>query len=293
MGLVYHDARQLLRARASGHRFGSVVTIGRQLSYLQPHEAEALAVEFDRPGGWTQTALEAPADAFFTEALGATSVEAIDVSDYEGAGIVHDMNRPIDLAERFDTVFDGGCLEHIFNVAAALANLMRLARVDGAVFITTPSNNLSGHGFYQFSPELMYRVFTRDRGFDLCEVSIAEYDTPYVDRRPALSAWRVVDPAVVGERVNLMSPHAALLWVHARKIAHVVDPFATMPQQSDYVARWNSVFVESSGSRSAAAWKGLVYRMLPKPVRDARRRYLEREALSTANGRFYSRLDAS
>ena len=38
--------------------------------------------------------------------------------------------------------------------------------VGGSIFVNTPANNMMGHGFYQFSPELMYRIFAEANGFD-------------------------------------------------------------------------------------------------------------------------------
>ncbi len=82
---------------------------------------------------------------------------SLDCSDYEHCDIVHDMNRPIDPSHHgtFDVVIDGGSLEHIFNFPVAVANCMNLVKVGGSVFIFTPANNHMGHGFYQFSPDVL------------------------------------------------------------------------------------------------------------------------------------------
>jgi hypothetical protein len=47
--------------------------------------------------------------------LGAKEIFSIDVSDFEGANILHDMNQPLphSLISSFDVVLDGGTLEHI------------------------------------------------------------------------------------------------------------------------------------------------------------------------------------
>src|SRR4029077_10267153 len=102
------------------------------------------------------------ADDFWNEFLDAESVETLDYSTYEGASIVHDLNSPVpaSLHGRFDAVIEAGSLEHIFNFPMAIRNLMRMTKVGGWVFITTVANNLCGHGFYQFSPELIYRIFS-------------------------------------------------------------------------------------------------------------------------------------
>jgi SAM-dependent methyltransferase len=281
----------LLRARASGTAFTSVVTIGRQSLYLRSDEARALCDEFalSPDAEWARQAPGGVADDFFAHALGTTFLTAIDASGYEGAAIVHDMNTPIprDLDQSFDAVIDGGSLEHIFNVAVALANLMRLARVGGRVFIGTPGNNLCGHGFYQFSPELMFRVFTEDRGFRLHDVAIFEYGQPDITMAPSTGAWKVADPMAAGQRVGLMSSHAAVLWVNAEKLAHRDDPLGAAPQQSDYVVRWSD---PSATPSPASGLRDRLRRIAPAALTLAWRRYEQRHRFSTRNKKFYSRL---
>ena len=60
------------------------------------------------------------------EYLGAKKCKSIDYSDFEGASIVHDLNNPIsnELKGQFDTVIDGGTLEHVFNFPQAIKNCM-------------------------------------------------------------------------------------------------------------------------------------------------------------------------
>src|SRR5262249_48624985 len=109
----------------------------------------------------------------FCEALlkhiGAVTVDSLDASDFEGATIIHDLNRPLPatLHGRFDVVFDGGTLEHVFNFPVALKECMALPRVGGHFLMCSPANNQMGHGFYQFSPELFWRVFSPNNGYEL------------------------------------------------------------------------------------------------------------------------------
>jgi hypothetical protein len=45
-----------------------------------------------------------------------------------------------------------------FNFPVALANAMKMAKIGGHFAARTPANNQCGHGFYQFSPGLFYRI---------------------------------------------------------------------------------------------------------------------------------------
>src|SRR5690606_18138908 len=131
------------------------------------------------------------ADDFLRDALGARELDVMDYSAYEGAAVIHDLNQPVPgaLHERFDAVIDGGALEHIFNFPVALSNLMNMTKPGGRVFLFLPANNLCGHGFYQFSPELMFRVFTEANGFETERVTLWEAAYPGVETTPAGVAY--------------------------------------------------------------------------------------------------------
>lgn len=105
------------------------------------------------------------ADDFF-RGLGATSVDVMDVSEYEGANILHDLNQPVStqLTDAYDCVFDGGATEHVFNFPMALKNCMEMVKVGGHLIVIAPWNNYAGQGFYQLSPELfLLGVVGRER----------------------------------------------------------------------------------------------------------------------------------
>ena len=86
----------------------------------------------------------------------------MDASSFEGATVVHDLNLPITeaLKGRFDVVCDAGTIEHVMNFPTAIRNCMEMVRVGGHLILGTPANNFFGHGFYQFSPELWFRLFS-------------------------------------------------------------------------------------------------------------------------------------
>lgn len=151
-----------------------MLVLGRQRLYLHKRELRTLRQAYIDQFGKPPTSLARYnwgdfADEFFCDFLGTVNLTVIDASPYEGADVIHDMNWSVggEMIERFDAVIDCGSLEHIFNVPVALKNLASMVRIGGAIFITTPANNMMGHGFYQFSPELMFRVFSEQNGFCL------------------------------------------------------------------------------------------------------------------------------
>lgn len=279
MGLLYDDAGGMLEAKKRGISFNSVLTIGRLSLYLHPKELAAI-------GGLSDYVFGEFSDRFFREKLDTSELVTLDNSDYEGASRVHDMNQPLplDLCGRFDAVIDGGSLEHIFNVPVSLANLMRAAKVGGSVFITTPANNLCGHGFYQFSPELMFRAFSPENGFEIRDIRLLRSPFPGVEAVPIRAVYRVIDPAITRQRVGLQSRHVAILRMEAIKRKETT-PFAVAPQQSDYASAW----VKDSATPER---KDALRRMLDKfPLSISRiiRAHILRRRFSFANRKCYQR----
>src|SRR4051812_23647278 len=123
MGLVYNSLAFLLDAHQRGVRFDETLTLGRQHVTISPERIVALLHEYKLgPSPDKEAAFLAELKAaqwrfeIFSRMLGAKKSVSMDVSDYEGAEIVHDLNLPVskELHERFDLVIDGGTLEHVF-----------------------------------------------------------------------------------------------------------------------------------------------------------------------------------
>jgi hypothetical protein len=239
VGITVDVARFMLESpRPEGFR--STLTLGRLRLFVSRRQLRALGRDF----GFDASVLELSrfSEPFLTHCLGATSVSAMDASPYEGAALVHDLNRPVaaELEQTFETVIDGGTLEHVFNFPVALASSMRMLRVGGRLFLCCPANNLMGHGFYQLSPELLYRSLSAPHGFEVERMHLVR--SKYVSTELDAVGGRldVADPADLGTRTVVTSRHPLSLLVCARKVKHLGDPFASPPLQSDYVRAWAS-----------------------------------------------------
>lgn len=303
MGLTYYDARRLWEARLAGVSFETILTCSHLQLFLHAPELEALRRQHRLKAA---PALETPlanyqfgeyADRFWHEFLGAKNVETMDYSTYENASIVHDLNAPVPagLHSRFDAVIEAGSLEHIFNFPVAMANLMRMVKPGGWIFLTTPANNLCGHGFYQFSPELIYRVFSPQNGFDKTSIVFLEASFPSVERTPMRAAYRVADPAEVRSRVMLVSQRPVLMVVESQRVREA-EPFSTPPQQSDYVAAWEAGVPGAPAGNRPRVESGLkslarrVYKGLPAGVRFRIEGQRERNEANFNNQGLYQKL---
>jgi len=230
------------------------------------------------------------ADDFLKGYLGARVLNTLDASSYEGANVVHDMNMPIPAAwcGQYDAVVESGSLEHIFNVPVALANLMKLVRTGGTLFIGTPANNLCGHGFYQFSPELFYRVLCAENGFEIGRMVMYEASSPSIELSRNRAAYTVADPAEARERVLLMSRGPVSLLVEARKIRDE-EPFRKFPVQSDYATLWQ----QEGGALETVTVHPLhrmIHGSLPRSLHLWWNRARERRRASFSNARHYRRV---
>lgn len=268
MGIEAFTLRMLCEARRRGAVFSRTVTLGRQHLSVRPAELDAARRVLGRPPA-AAGPMPVFADEVLRDLLGIEVLVSMDHSAYEGAGVAHDLNLPVPEAywNTCDAVIDGGTLEHVFNVPVAMASCQRMLRVGGRFFALTPANNHCGHGFYQFSPELFYRVFGEDSGFEVEHVLAVEHAFPGIELTAGRTVYAVRDPAEVGARVGLVTRRPVYLYVQAVKRADV-EPFARgWPQQSDYRAAWAGQAAGQAGSRADAPVGQRVFRALPYVLR--------------------------
>ncbi len=98
----------------------------------------------------------------FFETLGFKKIDTLDVSDYEGAEILFDLNKqntPKELQNKYDFIYDGGTLEHLFYIGNALSHLTKMIKRMGIIFHNNPCNGYIDHGFFQVSPTLYFDYY--------------------------------------------------------------------------------------------------------------------------------------
>jgi SAM-dependent methyltransferase len=190
---------------------GSVATIGRQ--HLMVSRFSAVFGSF--------------CEDFLCKKLGATRVESYDFSGFEGATHLVDMNLPLVSPKQYDTVIDCGCTEHIFNVAQALKNISGLCAPTGQIVHVLPANNFCGHGFWQFSPQLFFSLYSKENGYGGTEVFLADLRKP--------REWFQVKPPTDGQRVDVISSSPLYVMCRTQK---TVDACHYSVQQADYMHAW-------------------------------------------------------
>jgi hypothetical protein len=247
MGIDVDVAKFLLSARERDVDFRKSLTLGVQQFQFFDYDYQTLADVFNL-SDFTRIKTS---DDFF-KFLGAEEISAMDFSDYEGAAILHDLNKTIgdELKEKFTFVLDGGTTEHVFNFPTALANAMEMVEIGGHLAVVTGGNNFLGHGFYQLSPELFYRALSAENGFEIKRLVAAEVGGRW---------YEVADPQALKSRVELVNDRPVYLMVLARKIESR-PLFTNAPQQSDYVEMWQG----EDGNRAKEAAPGKLKSILKK-----------------------------
>lgn len=142
----------------------------------------------------------------------------MDISNYEGANIIHDLCQPIpaDLKERYDFILNGSVLDNIFDPAAAMRNITLLLKPGGRVVTGEMASNLAFE-YLIYSPGWFFDYYLYN-GFDDCKAYICGFEN--LDQL-LYGRWKVYsfNPKIDGSSVSVQTlGHAqAVVVVFAQK----------------------------------------------------------------------------
>jgi hypothetical protein len=145
---------------------------------------------------------------------------------------------------------DIGTSEHVYNAVQSIANIRDMCKVGGHVLMLSPANNYLGHGFYQFSPELFFRSFDKEYGFEISSLYLIKM------RQFGQTWYELADPRNIKRRGNIPTRKRCYIGVIARKVSSEGE--MESPQQSDYVSAWEDRSVSKLGA---------IYLDLPRSLR--------------------------
>ncbi len=236
MAITNNDVKFLFYCKRLGVDFENIITLGRLTFYgSQDYIKKQIDYFGNNALALNQVSFtDGYAEPVF-QILGAGKIDSIDYSNYQHATILHDLNIPFptQLHNKYSVVMDSGTLEHVFNFPVAIESCMNALHVGGHYIAITPVNNMMGHGFYQFSPELYYNVFSAANGFEITKMII----TASNEHGDFDNWYEVIDPSIVKSRVDLVNHLPTFLMIVAKKTADR-KVFLSYPQQSDYVSIW-------------------------------------------------------
>ena len=237
MGLTKADCTLLFYAKKWDVSFIRTLMLGRLQLYASKDDIASCIERFQsNEKGLDEVGFPDVYSEPLFKILGAETVDSLDFSDYEKATIIHDLNVPIPdkYYNSFTAIVDGGTIEHVFNFPVAIKNCMNALKVGGHYIGITPANNQMGHGFYQFSPELYYRIFSKENGFLIKKMFVT-----LAVNKDNQDWYEVADPKEVNSRIMLVNNHPLSLMLIAEKLEEK-EIFENVPQQSDYSSTWES-----------------------------------------------------
>ena len=231
---------------------GDVITFGQQKVYAPLEDVRRIFAQHsvqlhDLPADFDASTKIPGDDPSHTNAhavlkmLGADNVYVADVSDYENPDFVLDLNEPVGAKyeNRFDVIFDIGTLEHVFDVPTALESIVRMLKPGGCVILGYPVSNFIDHGFYSFSPTLLFDFFAANGFGDFsCYFTEGSCHNLYLKSK----VYKYIG---VEGQFPLISPHPVdmLFWARlGEKPAKI-----TKPMQSLFVQCWKKSQERRSG----------------------------------------------
>jgi hypothetical protein len=261
MGISPGNAKILLKEATRKPFSGRLLSLGRQ----DINFTHAELLEMSRSFGFPLRSAGAPtlshkpdfagrgrlSPEYFFSTLGFAHSESLDCSDFEHADFVFDLNRsdlPKELIERFDVIYDGGTIEHVFHVPQALHNLFRMLRVGGRIIHGSPSSNHMDHGFYMFSPTLFWDFYCANR-FEINTFQIIR-GTPNAQTDP----WEIYDytPGCLDD-VSFGGLDDGLYGINCivTKLPHSTGN--VIPQQGMYLKTWTAAKSKQDITKSEGA----------------------------------------
>ncbi len=267
MGLLIYDALVLAKVIATIPDCKRVLTLGvptlnfRAKDFVQhltgrPDLLQGVPIpgEFDDHQG-------------FFRGLGCERIESLDISGYEGANIIGDLNDPKlpeQIHQRYDLIYDSGTIEHIFDAPTALRSLAALVRVGGAVVHATPSNGFMDHGLWQVSPDL-FRAFYRNAGFDILTSALFVFDDEPHAVRADINFYRMHGRKFVAEKFSeAIAVFAAVKRADVHSIRVRLQDYYQSMHDGGAADRASEFFVEFDGRRPRSLARGLIGRMKQK-----------------------------
>lgn len=234
MGITNNFAKFLAAEKVNGSSFKRVLTIGRLNNFITlgvyKHLCRFLNISGNKSDDYINlfksfsSAYKSNkySENFFYEILNSKEVKSVDISSYEGADFIFDLNNNIDqkqlsLMGEFDAIIDGGSIEHIFDIKTLISNYSKLLKKGGNLYISTMANNHFGHGFYQFSSEFFFRTLNLKNGFQLKKVLLDIHKFPGPELSFGSNIYECINPSKLNRRTLLFNKFSMLI-VAAKKI---------------------------------------------------------------------------
>jgi SAM-dependent methyltransferase len=193
MGMGIEAAQLILQEHRLRPLNGTLLMIGHPSTWFSPELAmqmiEAAGCRI-RPGvsieldTMTANAKAHPdrrwiSDKSFFALFSDAEILTVDVSDYEGAELIHDMCRPLptSMQGRFDFIFDRSSMDNIFDPVSAIRNFTLALKPDGRILHQNMGSPNAGP-YLMFSAEWFFDYYLLNK-FGDCRATLCCFDNDY------------------------------------------------------------------------------------------------------------------
>lgn len=146
--------------------------------------------------------------ALFTDA----ECKSLDVTDYESADIVHDMNTEIPeaLKGKIDFIYDGGAMDNLFNPAQFIVNCSELLAPGGRIVHCELASMWRG-AYVMYSPNFFHDYYALNE-YEDCKVFYAKFKWSMTMERWKLSMLQPFKDSEM--KVHRNHTYSASMWPH-------------------------------------------------------------------------------
>ncbi|MDJ0652101.1 MAG: class I SAM-dependent methyltransferase [Simkaniaceae bacterium] len=245
MGIAKGTFKFLLELKTTTDKVhGKILQLGRQCTYVTPEQMKTFTTHLNTSSQKLNIHLSFDPklkeigyvdDVTLFKGVGFDTVSSLDYSNYEGCSISHDLNEPIPekYHGKYDAIFDGGTLEHIFHFPNCLANIHKMLKPGGIVIHASPSHNHVDHGFYMFSPTVFYDYYQANN-YKILKSNIFEYSRMH--ERDQWTIYKYESGAIDYLSSGGWGKKMLGIWFVAEKLSE--STCGIIPQQSRYTRIW-------------------------------------------------------
>lgn len=179
----------------------------------------------------------------FFKALGFDEIDSLDASNFENATVIANLGKPLPKKHhgKYDYVYDGGTVEHVFEFPTAMRNIDKLLKPGGFFQAHSPCNNFINHGFVQICPEMVFGFWAGHMGYEVIDVKLIAMRPVYIGK-----TYTMTNPMITKKRpridAELPQDSRIILDYVVRKPLEPRDTTKAV-MQSDYLLRWSGELV--------------------------------------------------
>ena len=161
---------------------GDVLFVAHQDILLTPDRFKSLLSKYNiKPNSNSHISLEGDSgfisDTSLLSHFNINSIDFMDVNSFKGDEIIMDLSHSVDdkYCNKYDFIFNGSCLDNIFNPANAIINLSKMLKPGGVILSFEHISSRNGP-YTMCSPGWFFDYYVQN-GFADCVIYVGKFTT--------------------------------------------------------------------------------------------------------------------